>query len=156
MGEAYFYHLTDLSAVDTLRMLLPRAMQAGWRVEVRGQDAGAMDKLDEALWIEPKDSFLPHARAGGPHDGDQPVLLTVGGDHALGGAEACIMTVGGAEVTPQEVQAAARVCVLFDGLDETALERARGQWRALTGAGVAAQYWARDGGAWVKKAESAA
>ena len=54
----------------------------------------------------------------------------------------------------EEVEALERVCILFDGADQVALERARNQWRDLTKAGVAAQYWAEEGGRWVKKAES--
>lgn len=46
-----------------------------------------------------------------------------------------------------------RVCVLFDGNDDLALNRARGQWKALTDAGCAAQYWSEESGRWEKKAE---
>ena len=35
-----------------------------------------------------------------------------------------------------------------------ALDAARGQWRALTGAGCKAQYWSEESGRWEKKAES--
>ncbi|MEM1101745.1 MAG: DNA polymerase III subunit chi, partial [Pseudomonadota bacterium] len=35
-----------------------------------------------------------------------------------------------------------------------AVARARVQWKALTGAGVAAQYWAQEDGRWTMKAES--
>jgi DNA polymerase-3 subunit chi len=63
------------------------------------------------------------------------------------------MTLDGAEVTPAEVAAAERVWILFDGRDETAVARARDQWKALTGAGTAAQYWSEESGRWQKKAE---
>jgi DNA polymerase-3 subunit chi len=32
--------------------------------------------------------------------------------------------------------------------------RARDQWRGLTRAGIAAQYWSEESGSWVKKAET--
>lgn len=63
------------------------------------------------------------------------------------------MCVGGADVTEAEVKALERVCILFDGHDAAALNHARGQWKALTDAGCAAQYWAQDEGRWTKKAE---
>jgi DNA polymerase-3 subunit chi len=47
-----------------------------------------------------------------------------------------------------------RVCILFDGNDDAAVQVARGQWKALTGAGCAAQYWSEAGGRWEKKAEA--
>ena len=151
MGAAYFYHLTRTPLEATLPMLIGKAMAAGWRVAVRGVSGERLDWLDEKLWLGPEERFLPHGRAGGEFDADQPVLLTTGA--ATNGA-VCVMTVDGAAVTADEVQALERVCILFDGNDPQAVEAAREQWRALTGAGCSAQYWSQAGGAWQKKAES--
>ncbi|MFG5382503.1 DNA polymerase III subunit chi [Yoonia sp. R2-816] len=151
MGAAYFYHLTDSPLEATLPMLIGKARGAGWRVLVRGSDPALLKRLDDVLWQGPDDGFLPHGMAGGPHDADQPVLL---GDVPSDGF-ACVMSVGGADVSADEVTAVERVCILFDGHDGAALEHARGQWKALTDAGCAAQYWAQDGGRWIKKAEKA-
>jgi DNA polymerase-3 subunit chi len=90
--------------------------------------------------------------AGGPHDAAQPVLLTVGAQAA--NTPQCLMTVDGADVAVEEVKALERVCVLFDGNDPQAVEVARGQWRAMTGAGCSAQYWSEESGRWEKKAEA--
>ena len=152
MGAAYFYHLAQRPLEATLPVLLDKALAAGWRVAVRGPDAARLDWLDARLWLGPEDGFLPHGRAGGPHDAMQPVLLTTGTGHPNGAV--CVMAVDGAEVMPEEVQALERVCILFDGNDEAAKEAARGQWRALTGAGCAAQYWSEASGKWEKKAEA--
>ena len=149
MGAAYFYHLTEASAENALAMLLPRAAQAGWRVEIRGRDAARMEALDRALWDGAPESFLAHGLAGGPHDAYQPVLLTVGQG---AGEVACVMTLDGAEISSEEAGRLERSCILFDGHDPDAVERARGQWRALTKAGIVAQYWAQDGGTWQRKA----
>jgi len=149
MGAAYFYHLTDSPLDVTLPMLIGKARGAGWRVLVRGE-AGLLSRIDDLLWQRPEDGFLPHGMAGGAHDAEQPVLL---GDASADGF-ACVMSVTGAAVTAEEVSAAERVCILFDGHDGDAVAHARTQWKALTDAGCAAQYWAQDGGKWVKKAEA--
>ena len=152
MGHAMFYHLTRAPLEVTLPMLLGKTLQAGWRVVVRGTDAGRMEWLDERLWLHPEDSFLPHGLAGGPHDADQPVLLTTGTD--LPDDVQYLMTVDGAGITPDEVLRMERGAILFDGNDAAAIERARTQWRQLTSAGVKAQYWSEDSGRWQKKAEA--
>ncbi len=153
MGAAYFYHLTRRPLEAALPMLLERALAAGWRVVVRGTDPARIDWLDEKLWLVDDEGFLPHGVAGGRHDADQPVLLTTGAQAA--NRPACVMSVDGAEVAPDEAMALERVCILFDGHDPQAVQHARGQWKALTGGGVSAQYWSEESGRWEKKAEHA-
>lgn len=131
-------------------MLLGKSLQAGWKVAVRGTDLGRLDWLDQRLWQGPSDGFLPHGLAGGAHDALQPVLLTTG---PAGNAPDCVMCVDGAQITAQEVQDLARVCVLFDGTDAEAVQQARVKWKSLTDAGCSAQYWSEESGRWEKKAE---
>ena len=152
MGAAFFYHLTQKPLEVTLPMLLGKALGAGWRVAVRGTDAARMDWLDQKLWLGPEDGFLPHGLAGGPHDAAQPVLLTVAKE-AVNDPQ-CLMTVDGAEVAPEEVQALERVCVLFDGTNPEEVQAARGHWKTLTDAGCKAAYWSEESGRWEKKAEA--
>ena len=153
MGAVFFYHLTQKPLQATLPVLLEKARGAGWRIAVRGPDEGRLGWLDDVLWMGAEDSFLAHGLAGGPHDALQPVLLTTG---AAGNAPDCVMSVDGAEVTAEEVADLQRVCILFDGTDPEAVQRARGQWKKLTSAGCAAQYWSEETGRWEKKAESGA
>ena len=151
MGAAFFYHLTRTPLESTLSMLLGKSLAAGWRVTVRGCDADRMVWLDQQLWLGANDSFVPHGLAGGSHDAAQPVLLTTAKNAA--NEASCLMAVDGADVTADEVQALERVCILFDGNSTVSLDLARGQWKALTDAGCAAQYWSQDTGRWEKKAE---
>ena len=66
----------------------------------------------------------------------------------------CVFSIHGAPVNAEEVAALDRVCILFDGLDEHALNVARDQWKALKAAGASAQYWSEESGRWEKKAET--
>ena len=148
MGNALFYHLTRSPAESLLPVLIGKSLAAGWQVELRGTDPARMERLDLHLWQG--DGFLPHGLAGGPHDARQPVLLTLAGQGAAN-APACLMALDGAEVAPGECQALTRTCIIFDGGDATATARARDQWRVLTGAGVAAEYWSEESGRWERK-----
>lgn len=152
MGAAYFYHLTQTPLEQTLPMLLEKSRGAGWRVAVRGTDTARLDWLDEKLWLTGDGSFLAHGRAGGPHDADQPILLT---DQVEAPNDpACVMCIDGAGISGAEVAALERVCILFDGNDEGALAQAREQWTFLTKTeGCSAQYWSQESGRWEKKAE---
>ncbi|MEQ3626656.1 MAG: DNA polymerase III subunit chi [Celeribacter sp.] len=153
MGNALFYHLTQGPLERTLPMLLEKSLERNWRVLLRGGDPARLQQLDLTLW-QGDDSFLPHGLAGGDHDADQPVLL--GGEDAqpATNAAACLICVDGAAVTPEEVNALDRVCILFDGRDEAATAQARQQWKLLTGAGCIAQYWSEETGRWQMKTQS--
>lgn len=152
MGEVFFYHLTQTTLEVTLRQLLEKSRDAGWRVAVRGQSEAMLDELDRALWAGPDDGFLAHGRDGGAHDADQPVLLTL--SQAAANQPDCVVSVEGADIAPDEVAGLNRAMVLFDGHDPAALQKARAQWKALTGAGVKAKYWSEETGRWAMKAES--
>ena len=154
MGAAYFYHLTEDPLEKALPLLLGKAIEAGWKVEVRGTDSDRMAKLDVSLWNLAATDFLPHGIAGGPHDADQPILLTTAPNDANGAN--CIVSVYGASLTPDEVQSAERSMVVFDGTDGEAVQTARDAWKLLTGQGCTAQYWAQEHGRWTKKAETSA
>ncbi len=154
MGTVMFYHQTRTRPADTLAVNLPRALGHGWRVLIRGTDAAVLDLLDAELWVTGgEDSFLPHGREGGPQDANQPVLLGQG--RPTNGAKVLAL-LDGAEADNAEIAAMERVWVLFDGADDARLQAARAQWKTMTAAGHAAQYWSEEGGRWEKKAESAA
>lgn len=152
MGTVMFYHLTRSPPEATLGRLLPRALAQGWRVMIRGTDAGRLARLDDQLWLAGGDEgFLPHGREGNPQDTDQPVLLGQG--KPVNGARVLAL-LDGAGVEDAEIAGMERVWVLFDGADEARTAAARAQWKAMTTAGHAAQYWSEADGTWEKKAET--
>jgi len=152
LGTVMFFHLMQSAPADTLSINAPRALGQGWRVLVRGTDPAILEALDAALWIKGgDDSFLPHGLAGGSHDADQPVLLGTG--DPVNGARVLAL-IDGAAATDAEIASMERVWVLFDGNDPARLQAARLQWKAMTAAGHAAQYWSEESGRWEKKAES--
>lgn len=154
MATVLFFHLTRSSVEQTARTLLMRALNQGWRVMIRGTDPARLDHLDRQLWLGPEEDFIAHGRAGGAHDSRQPVLLTQGGD--LVNDPAAVMLLDGAPVDLSQAQGLQRVWVLFEDADTEKRELARGQWRLVTEAGLAAQYWSEESGRWDMKMERAA
>jgi len=152
LGEVFFYHLTRQPVEVTLRVLLEKSLAQGWRVAVRGRSDAFLERLDQQLWLQPEDGFLPHGRAGGAHDAAQPVLLTTGAEAA--NSPDCLVSVEGAGLGAEEIGAMTRCMILFDGHDAEATQTAREQWKTLTGAGAKAKYWSEESGKWEMKAES--
>jgi DNA polymerase-3 subunit chi len=153
MGKALFYHLSRNPLEVTARNLLTRAVSQGMRVVIRASTRTRLEQLDAALWQGDKAGFLPHGLAGGPHDTDQPVLLTTTPE-APNDAQ-IVMVIDRAETAPGEVAGLERLWILFDGNEPTELAQARAQWKAMVAAGVQAEYWSEESGRWECKARSA-
>ncbi len=150
MGEVLFYHLTRSPLETALASLLPRALQRGWRVAIRGSDAARLDWLDQRLWLGPEEGFLPHGLAGGPHDARQPILLTTGTEAP--NAPQVLAVIDGAPVEPAEAAPLERLWVFFPGADPAAVEAARTLYRRFRDAGHPPQYWSEESGRWQKQA----
>ena len=151
MGAVYFYHLTRQPLEATLPLLLGKALGAGWRCLVVGSNTARLDALDASLWQGKNVDFLAHGLAGGEHDAAQPILLSQ--SHSTKNNAACVMCIDGAEISADQVNSYERSCILFDGNDPQAVQNARVQWKTLTDAGCAAQYWSEESGNWQMKAK---
>ena len=151
MAEVYFYHLTTSPLEQALPDLLEKVRANTWRALIRGTDAARLTHLDAQLWQYRDDTFLAHGIAGGDHDTHQPILITTETDNT--NQSEILLLVHGAKTTTTEVAAFTRVCLMFNGNDETELNAAREDWKTLTDAGIPAQYWAQENGRWTKKAE---
>ena len=156
MGRAMFYHMTRKPVQATAPPLLERARREGWRVIVRAGTPQRAEWFDEALWLYGDVSFLPHGVAGGPHDADQPILLTSDPAPVTRSQAQALMVIDGAPVDPAETRDLERVFILFDGGEPAAVQQARGQWTAMKNAGVHAQYWSEESGRWEMNSETGA
>lgn len=151
MSDVLFYHLTTSPLEATLPQLLERSLARGWKVVVQATEQARLEHFDQYLWSYSKESFLPHAIAGaGGGDEAQPVLLTTLNDAA--NAPDLLMLIDGARRDPADFANFERVCLFFDGNDETALSNAREDWKGVKATGLEAKYWAQDDGRWVQKA----
>ena len=153
MAEVLFYHLTRRPLEQALPELLEKTLERGWRALVRAGSRERAEALNGHLWTYRDEAFLPH---GGPQDGPgarQPIYLTAGTETP--NAPDILFLVDGAEVSVDGFTPYQRVILMFDGHDEQAVAAARGDWKAVSDAGLKAVYWAQDdAGRWVRKAES--
>lgn len=150
--EVLFYRLSGSTLEATVTTFAERTLARGGRMVVKGAGAARLDMLDTHLWTYRDEAFLPHGRAGGPHDAEQPVLLTTS-DEVPNGA-GTLLLVDGARLAIPALDGFERVALIFDGSDPQATEDARTDWRAVTGTDHTAVFWAEEDGRWVEKARS--
>jgi DNA polymerase-3 subunit chi len=140
MTETLFYHLERRALEEVLPGLVEKSLARGWRAAIKTDSSERSDALDSLLWTYDDQSFLPHAQAGDGDAGGQPVLIMVEEGNPNGAQ--IIFYVGGAMPADWSgLNDLARVVLLFNGRDETALARARAAWKEASGAGHDVTYW---------------
>lgn len=146
--EVLFYQLDRHPLERVLPGLLERSLDRGWRVVVQTGSNERLAALDTLLWTYNEESFLPH---GGAKDGPpamQPIFLTTEEDNPNGANIRFL--VDGADLSAFDGYS--RVVYLFDGKDDDARARARGQWKRAKGAGCEVTFWRQnERGVWQKQ-----
>jgi len=69
--------------VDYACRLLRKAYASGARVVVLTADGRQQAQLDEALWVQQEQEFIPHVEAGSPQAAQTPIILTARDDVEL-------------------------------------------------------------------------
>jgi DNA polymerase-3 subunit chi len=144
--EVRFHHLERRRVDQALPRLLERALEEGRRILVRAPSDEMVAALNEQLWTYDDASFLPHGAAGDGDPMDQPIFLTAELENS--NAATMLVRLSGAETGGAD-DAFDLVVLMFDGRDETALAKARDEWRRLKDQGHAISYWREsDEGGW--------
>ena len=147
--EALFYHRERQPLEVVLPQLLEKTLERGWRAVVQAGSQERLEAIDQQLWTYREDSFLAHGTAKDGSPQRQPIWLTLGTDNPNGATVRFL--IDGAE--PGDITDLARVVLMFDGRDETAVGAARGHWKTLKAKGCATTYWQQSAaGKWDKKA----
>ncbi|ABC23000.1 DNA polymerase III subunit chi [Rhodospirillum rubrum] len=153
MSRFDFYHLQRSTLEDALPRLLARVRKGDQRAVVMAGSPERVDGLNSLLWTFDAGSWLPHGTARDGDGADQPVWLTIDEENP-NGAEVLVLTDG---VWPSDPARFARILLLFDGGDDSAVARARGHWKAMRENGHELHYWQQDErGGWEEKARAAA
>lgn len=150
MAEMLFYHLTRRHLEQVLPELLEKTLQRGWKAVVKGGSEERIEALNGVLWSHGRASFLPHGTKADGFSDRQPVYLTTE-DERPNSADVLFLVDGADQA---DASAYTRVCDLFDGNDDTAVDAARQRWKRAKDAGHTLTYWQQtETGGWVKKAE---
>ncbi len=106
-----------------------------------------VEHLNQLLWTYDDASFLPHGSARDGNAERQPIFLTASEGNPNNAT--MLVLVDGAQGTGLE--SFQRVCDMFDGNDEAAVEEARQRWREAKAAGHTLTYWEQTQSGWVKR-----
>lgn len=151
MTDVLFYHLERQPLERVLPSLVERTLARGWRAVVQAGSEERVEALDTLLWTYSEESFLPHGSRKDGNIAEHPVFLTV--DDVNPNGATVRFLVDGADLA--DLAGYERVVYLFDGNDESAVARARAQWKAAKGAGCTISYWQQSPeGRWENRASA--
>jgi len=149
MAEILFYHLERQPLERVLPVLLEKTLERGWRAVVQTASQDYAEALDGHLWTYREDSFLPHGLASERNAPRCPIIVTPEAANP-NGAQVRFIVEGAALPDAREY---ARVVLLFDGRDDSAVSLARENWKQAKAAGHDVTYWQQnDAGKWEKRA----
>jgi DNA polymerase-3 subunit chi len=140
-----FYHLAAHPLERVLPRVAERVLADGGRLLIVAAEEALAATLDQSLWSYTPESFLPHARAGGDGEADEPVLISALPE-AANGARNIALADG---IWRDEALTFDRAFHFFDA---ATVEAARAAWRTLDKReGVEPRYWAQDeAGRWAR------
>ena len=122
-------------------------MKDGYRVLLIAGSDERVEHLNQLLWTYDDASFLPHGSARDGNAARQPIFLTTGAANP-NHADMLVLIDG---VRAPDLSGYKRVCDMFDGNDENAVEAARQRWREARKAGYTLTYWEQTPSGWVKR-----
>lgn len=145
-----FYHLADDDFGAAAALLADKCQSAGHRLLILASLPVA-GLISDALWTTRPENFLAHGTDDEPGSDSASVWISTRPDHNPGGADYLLLTAG---LEMDDMGGFARVFNLFDGSDETALAKAREQWKSWSAdTGWQCRYFARTAGeGWTQRA----
>ncbi|NGZ06938.1 MAG: DNA polymerase III subunit chi [Magnetococcales bacterium] len=142
---ARFYQVAASSIEGVMIVLLHKLVEQGRRVCLVAGDARQVRHLDDLLWRQPPDRFLPHGVWNGADVERQPVLIAERPDDR-NGATVAMAVVGGL------VDGSIEFDVVVDFVDAQAPAAARERYRYYQGRDFAMEYWfCSPEGKWIRK-----
>ena len=145
MTEIRFYHIQKKSAEATVFDLAERALTRGHRILIRLKDEDEAKRLNDFLWVNKPESFLPH---GMENPEAQPIFLTATNEN-LGNADVLFLMPGSES---SGVETFKLVCDILDGRDEEQISAGRARYRDWKTQGHELSYWQQtDAGKWEQK-----
>ena len=146
-----FYHLQKSSLDQALPRLLEKILERRQRALVMAGSAERVAFLDQLLWTQVPESWIPHGTARDGEQASQPIFLTCG-DENPNDADVLLLTDG---VVSQRLAMFSRCLMLFDGKDPEAVSAARALWKEWKDLGYDLTYYQQtDRGGWQEKARA--
>jgi len=137
-----FYQLTRDPVETVIPAIARRVLEGGGRLLVVSAERAQLDGISRALWSAGPETYLANDHDDAAMPEAQPILLSAGCSPAN---EARHIALADGQWR-EEALGFERAFYFFD---ETTIEQARTNWRALSKAeSVTPRFWRQDGGKW--------
>jgi DNA polymerase-3 subunit chi len=126
-----FYHLTDEEFGASAALIAHKSVASGHKLLMLASKPVAAS-LSDALWTTRPESFLAHGIDAEEGQSHAPVWISTEPDKNPIEADFLLLTAG---LEMDDMQGFRRIFNLFNGAEETALAKAREQWKSWSAQG---------------------
>lgn len=147
--EIRFYHLENMTVEHALPALLQKALQTGKRSVVKTSDPRRVQNINESLWTQNPNNFIPHGTEKEGFAARQPIWIT-NQDENPNDADVLVLIDDAECALTNDFSLC---CILFNGQNHDILNATRTRWKTYKEQGLSITYWQQGPQGWEKKAE---
>ena len=147
LEKAFFYNASHRDIVADIAWLAENVFKKNNRIIIFCNDQETTEVVDDFLWSNRGDSFIPHTTKKYRKDALDPILVTtdLDGDYEHN----VLIALNGVLIKEKDWQRFAKIYYFFDDQDIKEKENARLMWKRFSSLDIDRKYWVNEKNKWI-------
>ena len=147
LEKAFFYNMSHRDVVADIAWLAENIFKKNNRIVIFCTDQETTEVVDDFLWANKDDSFIPHSKKKDGKDTFDPILVTADLDGSYD--HNVLLALNGGLIKEKDWQRFAKIYYFFDDQDIKEKENARSMWKSFSSLNIDCKYWINEKNKWV-------
>ena len=147
LEKVFFYNSSQRDIVADISWLTEKLFMKNNSIVIFCTDQETVEVVDDFLWANREDSFIPHSTKKSGEKSIYPILITTSIDE--GYEHNVLLALNGVLIEEKNWQSFSKIYYFFDNEDNNEKENARSMWKSFSSLNVECKYWINEGNKWV-------
>ena len=147
LEKAFFYNSSHRDVVADIAWLAENIFKKKNKIVIFCTDQETVDVIDDFLWSNRDDSFIPHATKKHGKDSLDPILVT--DDLQRCYQHDVLLALNGVLIKEKDWERFAKIYYFFDDQDTKEKENARSMWKSFASLNIDCKYWINEKNKWI-------
>tara|TARA_B100001057_G_scaffold487335_1_gene569900 strand:+ start:598 stop:1071 length:474 start_codon:yes stop_codon:yes gene_type:complete len=147
LEKVFFYNSSQRDIVADIAWLTENLFMKNNSIVIFCTDQETVEVVDDFLWANREDSFIPHSAKKNGEKSIYPILITTSIDE--GYEHDVLLALNGVLIEEKNWQRFSKIYYFFDNEDNNEKETARSMWKSFSSLNVECKYWINEGNKWV-------